>query len=90
MDDALGVTPMETDEALRAYVKAKEVAAELLRELQDALEPLSGKDSGAERLLAQLAEDRFNLVVLGAGSAARAPSSTPFWVDRSFPWPPFQ
>ena len=60
-----GTEPPENDEALRSYVKARDAVADLLRETRKVLSPLSGADSGAETLLAQLAEDRFNLVVLG-------------------------
>jgi ribosome biogenesis GTPase A len=66
MHDALAeADPPETDEALRAYVKARDAVVDLLRDLREALEPVSGDASGTEPLLARLAEDRFNLVVLG-------------------------
>ena len=63
MVDAL--TDIQTDEALRGYVRAKQAVADLLRETARVLGPAGAEDPRIEGLLVRLAEDRFHLVVLG-------------------------
>ena len=55
----------ETDEALRVYVRTKQAVAGLLGETRRALGPLDSESGRVEALLSRLAEDRFNLVVIG-------------------------
>jgi hypothetical protein len=55
----------DTDEGLKEYVRAKQSVVDLLREGRRALAPLGRDDPRFESLLSRLAEDRFNLVVLG-------------------------
>ena len=58
---------MATDTAIETYVRAKHDVASLLRALQRLLQQRHGAGAGAsvEPLVARLAADRFNLVVLG-------------------------
>src|SRR3990172_6484166 len=66
MVDALETAALpEPDEALRAYVRAKRAIADLVRGTKRALGFQGGEDPRVDALLSGLAEDRFNLVVLG-------------------------
>ena len=55
---------LDTDEALRAYLSTRNAVAEAIHEATDALGDCPAART-CQRLLARLAEDRFELVVLG-------------------------
>jgi len=57
--------PTATAEALRTYTRAKQRVGRLLGEVGRVLEAIGGNDDRIHEVLSRLAEDRFNLVVLG-------------------------